>query len=128
MRRPTSCAIPTTRATGARRRAPRASAAARATGSFSGSSSRARRRPASRRVAQRASRSADELDQEWTELVEELRLAIPGVQVLFAFLLVLPFYDSFGKLVALQRYVYFAALISAAVATVLLISPSVNHR
>jgi hypothetical protein len=73
-------------------------------------------------------RDSEELDQEWSELVEELRLAIPGVEVLFGFLLVLPFQASFGELVPFQRYVYFAALISAAVASVLLISPSVNHR
>jgi VIT1/CCC1 family predicted Fe2+/Mn2+ transporter len=41
---------------------------------------------------------------------------------------VLPFEASFAELVAFQRYVYFAALISAAIATLLLISPSVNHR
>ena len=76
----------------------------------------------------RESRPAEELDQEWSELVEELRLAIPGVEVLFGFLLVLPFQAAFADLIPFQRYVYFAALVSAAVATVLLISPSVNHR
>jgi hypothetical protein len=79
-------------------------------------------------VAARRARDGEELDQEWGELVEELRLAIPGVEVLFGFLLVLPFEASFAELVAFQRYVYFAALISAAIATLLLISPSVNHR
>ena len=69
-----------------------------------------------------------DLDQEWGELVEELRLALPGVEVLFGFLLVLPFQQSFAALQDFQRYVYFAALLSAALAIVLLISPSVNHR
>jgi hypothetical protein len=72
--------------------------------------------------------SGEELDQEWSELVEELRLAIPGVEVLFGFLLVLPFQAAFSSLTQLQHYVYFGALLSAAVAIVLLISPSVNHR
>ena len=68
------------------------------------------------------------LDQEWSELVEELRLALPGAEVLFGFLLVLPFQESFAALTAVQRGVHFAALLSAAVACVLLISPSVSHR
>jgi hypothetical protein len=79
-------------------------------------------------VKARKPRDAEELDQEWSELVEELRLAIPGVEVLFGFLLVLPFQSGFSELVPFQRYVYFGALISAAIATLLLISPSVNHR
>jgi hypothetical protein len=70
----------------------------------------------------------NDLDQEWSELVEELRLAIPGSEVLFGFLLVLPFQERFGTLDPLERYVYFAALLFSAVAILLLISPSVNHR
>jgi hypothetical protein len=69
-----------------------------------------------------------ELDQEWGELVEELRLAIPGVEVLFGFLLVLPFQATFSTLSGAQRAVYFASLLSSALATVLLTAPSVNHR
>ena len=72
--------------------------------------------------------NAEQLDQEWSELVEELRLAIPGVEVLFGFLLVLPFQSGFAALARHDQYVYFAALISAAIGTVLLIAPSVNHR
>jgi hypothetical protein len=79
-------------------------------------------------VAEKRSRSAEELDQEWGELVEELRLALPGAEVLFGFLLVVPFQTSFAELTQLQRGVYFGALISDAIACVLLISPSVNHR
>lgn len=76
----------------------------------------------------RRTRGAEELDQEWSELVEELRLVLPGADVLFGFLLVLPFQQAFGSLTAFQRGIYFGALIAAAVACVLLISPSVNHR
>jgi Family of unknown function (DUF6328) len=76
----------------------------------------------------RRTRSAEELDQEWSELVEELRLALPGAEVLFGFLLVLPFQQGFGQLTEFQRGVYFGALIATAVASVLLISPTVNHR
>ena len=73
-------------------------------------------------------RSKEELDQEWGELVEEHRLAMPGVQVLFGFLLVLPFQNRFRDLTSDQEYVYFSALLCAAVAIVLLISPTAAHR
>ena len=73
-------------------------------------------------------RSKEELDQEWGELVEEHRLAMPGVQVLFGFLLILPFQNRFRDLTTAQEYVYFSALLCAAVAIVLLISPTAAHR
>jgi hypothetical protein len=75
-----------------------------------------------------ARRSKEELDQEWSELVEEHRLAMPGTQVLFAFLLILPFQQRFRELSDQQTYVYFAAFICAAVAIVLLITPTAAHR
>jgi cation transport ATPase len=73
-------------------------------------------------------RTKEELDQEWSELVEESRLAMPGTQVLFAFLLVLPFQQRFSDLTEQQTYVYYSALICAAIAIVLLISPTAGHR
>ena len=73
-------------------------------------------------------RRDSELDQEWGELIEELRLAIPGVEVLFGFLLLLPFEQGFAELSGVRRGVYFTALLSSAVAVLLLIAPSVNHR
>ncbi|MGH3030991.1 MAG: DUF6328 family protein [Gaiellaceae bacterium] len=69
-----------------------------------------------------------DLDQEWGELVEEHRLAMPGIQVLFAFLLILPFQNRFEQLTQNQVYVYFSALVCAAIAIVLLISPTAVHR
>jgi hypothetical protein len=69
-----------------------------------------------------------DLDQEWSELIEEHRLAMPGTQVLFAFLLILPFQQRFEKLDDGQVYVYFSALICAAIAIVLLIAPTSTHR
>ena len=78
--------------------------------------------------AERGKRSEEELDQEWGELVEEHRLAMPGVQVLFGFLLILPFQNGFRDLTNVQEYVYFSALICAAVAIVLLITPTATHR
>jgi hypothetical protein len=73
-------------------------------------------------------RSKAELDQEWSELVEEHRLAMPGVQVLFGFLLILPFQNRFERLTTNQEYVYFSALVCATLAAVLLIAPTVSHR
>lgn len=74
------------------------------------------------------SRGKEELDQEWSELVEEHRLAMPGVQVLFGFLLILPFQNRFSELSTNQEYVYYSALLCAVVATVLLITPTATHR
>jgi hypothetical protein len=79
-------------------------------------------------VPENQQRSKEELDQEWSELVEEHRLAMPGTQVLFAFLLVLPFQQRFRELTDFQTKVYFSALLCAAVAIVLLITPTAAHR
>jgi hypothetical protein len=73
-------------------------------------------------------RSKQELDQEWAELVEEHRLAMPGIQVLFGFLLILPFQNRFERLTTNQEYVYFSALLCATIAAVLLITPTAAHR
>ena len=70
----------------------------------------------------------EKLDRELIELLNELRVALPGVQVLFAFLLVVPFQQGYSRLSDLDRDVYFVAVMAAMVATALLISPSVFHR
>ena len=73
--------------------------------------------------------SKDErLDRELIELLNELRVVLPGVQVLFAFLLAVPFSQRFAQLTALQEDVFFAAFLCTTVATALLIAPSVYHR
>jgi Family of unknown function (DUF6328) len=79
-------------------------------------------------VAGDQGRTKEELDQEWSELVEEHRLAMPGTQVLFAFLLILPFQRRFEELSNQQTYIYYSALLCAAVAIVLLIAPTAAHR
>jgi uncharacterized protein DUF6328 len=78
-------------------------------------------------------RRADEdakarVDRELIELLNELRVALPGVQVLFAFLLTVPFSQRFGSLTGAQRGVYFAAFLCAALSVALLIAPSSYHR
>jgi hypothetical protein len=67
-------------------------------------------------------------NRELIELLNELRVALPGVQVLFAFLLAIPFANGFPKLSELDRDVYFAALIATMLSTALLITPSAYHR
>jgi hypothetical protein len=68
------------------------------------------------------------LDRELIELLNELRVALPGVQVLFAFLLAVPFTERFERLTGVQRDVFFAVFLSTAIATALLIAPSAYHR
>ena len=68
------------------------------------------------------------VDRELIELLNELRVALPGVQVLFAFLLIVPFSNGFPKMTSLQRDVYFVAFLCATVSAVLLIAPSAHHR
>jgi hypothetical protein len=63
-----------------------------------------------------------------TELLNELRVALPGVQVLFAFLLAVPFQQRFVQVTVFQRDVYFVTLLAAAMATALFIAPSAIHR
>jgi O-antigen/teichoic acid export membrane protein len=70
----------------------------------------------------------DRHNRELIELLNELRVALPGVQVLFAFLLAVPFANGFPKLSKLDRDIFFAAFITTALSTVLLIAPSSYHR
>jgi amino acid transporter len=70
----------------------------------------------------------ERVDRELIELLNELRVALPGVQFLFAFLLIVPFQQTRDQLTDFQKDVYFVALMAAAVATVLLIAPAAQHR
>lgn len=70
----------------------------------------------------------ERVNRELMELLNELRVALPGVQFLFAFLLVVPFSQGVDELTAFQRDVYLVALLAAAVATALLIAPAAQHR
>jgi predicted neutral ceramidase superfamily lipid hydrolase len=67
-------------------------------------------------------------NRELLELLNELRVALPGVQVLFAFLLTVPFTQRFDELDATDRRVYYWAVITTAVATIFLIAPTAHHR
>jgi hypothetical protein len=76
----------------------------------------------------RAESAKERLDRNLEELLGGLRVALPGVQVLFAFLLVLPFQSRFPDVTAFQEKVYYATLLCTAMASVLLIAPSARHR
>jgi Family of unknown function (DUF6328) len=68
------------------------------------------------------------LDRELIELLNELRVALPGVQVLFAFLLTVPFSQGYSKVTDPQKSAFFVAFLGAAAASILLIAPSAFHR
>jgi hypothetical protein len=70
----------------------------------------------------------ERIDRELIELLNELRVALPGVQVLFAFLLILPFQQGFRETSDTDRALYTVALLSSALAAALLIAPSMYHR
>jgi hypothetical protein len=71
---------------------------------------------------------AERLDRELMELLQELRVVLPGVQVLLAFLLTAPFQQRFAQLPDSLRNAFFASIVCATLATVLLIAPSAHHR
>jgi hypothetical protein len=70
----------------------------------------------------------ERLDRNTVELLNELRVASTGIQVLFAFLLIVPFNNRFGRLSSFDRYDYFVTLLCIATAAALLIAPSIQHR
>ena len=78
--------------------------------------------------AEREESEKERLDRNLMELLGELRVALPGVQVLFAFLLAVPFQVGFEKVTAFQRDAYFATLCFALIASACLIAPTAFHR
>lgn len=80
------------------------------------------------RPSGREESEAERLDRNLGELLQELRVALPGVQVLFAFLLAVPFQQGFAKIDGFEKGVYFATLLFTALSAVLLIAPSSYHR
>jgi hypothetical protein len=73
-------------------------------------------------------RAKEDLDRELIELLNELRVTLPGVQVLFAFLLIAPFSQQFDQVNDLQKYAYLTALTFTALGSALLIAPTPYHR
>ena len=79
-------------------------------------------------AAKRDETPEERADRNMGELLQELRVALPGVQVLFAFLLTVPFSQGFADLEESQRDLYFGVLMATALSTALLIAPSAQHR
>jgi Kef-type K+ transport system membrane component KefB len=67
-------------------------------------------------------------DRQMAELLQELRVALPGVQILFAFLLTVPFAQGFEDVTDFQKDLYFATLMCTAISTACLIAPTSTHR
>jgi Family of unknown function (DUF6328) len=80
------------------------------------------------RTSGRDETEEERLDRNLAELLQELRVALPGVQVLFAFLLAVPFQKGFEDVTEFQKIVYFATLILTAISATMLISPTAYHR
>jgi hypothetical protein len=71
---------------------------------------------------------AERVNRELMELLQGLRVAVAGVQFLFAFLLTLPFSNGFARVGAAGRWVYFTSLVTAALASICFIAPAAQHR
>jgi hypothetical protein len=67
-------------------------------------------------------------DRNMNELLQELRVALPGVQVLFAFLLTVPFAAGWDRVNEFQTHVYFVTLLCSAIASAFFIAPTAYHR
>ena len=70
----------------------------------------------------------DRTERQMAELLQELRVALPGVQILFAFLLTVPFAQGFTRVTSFQKDLFFATLLSTAISTACLIAPTATHR
>lgn len=77
---------------------------------------------------QRDETAAEQLDRNTIELLNELRVAGTGIQVMFGFLLIVPFNTGWRHVSSFGRTVYFVTLLSVAVSAVLLLAPSIHHR
>ena len=70
----------------------------------------------------------EKTDRQMGELLQELRVALPGVQILFAFLLTVPFAQGFQKVTSFQRTLFFITLLATAFSAVCFIAPGATHR
>jgi len=79
-------------------------------------------------MAREGETERDRLNRNLEQLMTELRVAMPGVQILFGFLLSVPFTSRFDDTTPFQRDVYLVSLVAAGVATAFLIAPTAYHR
>ncbi|MDX6273546.1 MAG: hypothetical protein QOJ92_756 [Frankiales bacterium] len=72
--------------------------------------------------------SEERTDEKLDQLLQGMRVLLPGVQVMFAFLLAVPFQQRWKEVDLVNRSAYLVALIATAAASVLLITPAAQHR
>jgi hypothetical protein len=82
----------------------------------------------SEQAARRHETEEERLDRNLDELLQGLRVALPGIQVLFAFLLVVPFQQGWQTVTDFERTIYYITLLLTAAACVCLIAPTARHR
>jgi hypothetical protein len=75
-----------------------------------------------------AERESERTSRRLLELLQEVRVATAGVQILFGFLLAVPFQQGFEKISSFQRHVYLAVLVCTSLSSALLIAPTAMHR
>jgi hypothetical protein len=86
------------------------------------------RQVTSEQAARRDESEEERLDRNLDELLQGLRVALPGIQVLFAFLLVVPFQQGWVKVSDFEKQIYYVTLLLTACACVCLIAPTARHR
>jgi amino acid transporter len=79
-------------------------------------------------AARRGESEEERLDRNLDELLQGLRVALPGIQVLFAFLLVVPFQQGWETVTSFEEKIYYVTLILTAAASICLIAPTARHR
>ena len=79
-------------------------------------------------VADPSSEETDQVEEDFRSLLEGLRTTLPGVQLVTAFLLTIPFYDKYDQLGHSERVSYYIAFATALTASVLLTAPSSHQR
>jgi hypothetical protein len=84
--------------------------------------------PRSPQAGRRGESEEQRLDRNLMELLQELRVAIPGIQVLFAFLLVVPFQQHWNQVTSFERTVYYVTLLLTAASSLCMIAPTARHR
>jgi hypothetical protein len=86
------------------------------------------RQVTSEQASRRNESEEERLDRNLDELLQGLRVALPGIQVLFAFLLVVPFQQGWVKVSDFEKQIYYITLLLTASACVCLIAPTARHR
>jgi amino acid transporter len=70
----------------------------------------------------------EEADHDLSDLLQELRILLQGVQVLTAFLIILPFSEGFGRVDQIEKWVYLVTFISSITGLVFISAPAAQHR